>query len=201
MNSFIKWKILKRESAVLKVICRQKMRSSGRQTKRLVNLPMPNRQLKNIFVRSKAKTTRKRKEMTLNNTLLDEWKCPSELSEPAERKTNRLKKNRPEKCLCEQISGLCLLFSSKRVCCHCGARHNQNINLCGTESECASRLWLFSHYIRPNSNGSMTSLHQLDSFASALGSIELKVSFNILKIRYSVSSSTTSLSKNRLLYK
>ena len=40
----------------------------------------------------------------------------------------------------KQISGLCLLFSSKRVCCHCGVRHNHNINLCETELECANRL-------------------------------------------------------------
>ena len=40
----------------------------------------------------------------------------------------------------KQISGLCLLFSSKRVCCHCGARHNHNINLCETELQCANRL-------------------------------------------------------------
>ena len=33
-------------------------------------------------------------------------------SKPAERKTNRLK--RPEKCLCEQISVLCELFSFKK---------------------------------------------------------------------------------------
>lgn len=36
-------------------------------------------------------------------------------------------KKRPEKCLCEQISGLCELFSSKRVCCHCGTRHNDDM--------------------------------------------------------------------------
>lgn len=65
----------------------------------------------------------------------DELKRPSEPSEPAERKTNRLK--RPEKCLCEQISDLCELFSSKRVCCHCGARHNDDMDLCGTDYRCA----------------------------------------------------------------
>ena len=47
----------------------------------------------------------------------DERECPLEPSELAERKTNRLKRKRPEKCLCEQISGLCELFSSKMVCC------------------------------------------------------------------------------------
>ena len=40
----------------------------------------------------------------------------------------------------KQISGLLLLFSSKRVCCHCGARHNADLNLSGTESECVIRL-------------------------------------------------------------
>ena len=50
-------------------------------------------------------------------------------------------KKRPEKCLCEQISGLCVLFSSNRVCCHCGERHNADLNLSGTESECVIRLW------------------------------------------------------------
>ena len=43
--------------------------------------------------------------------------------------------------MCEQISGLCELFSSKKVCCHCGARHNTDLNLSGTESECVIRLW------------------------------------------------------------
>ena len=43
----------------------------------------------------------------------------------------------PEKCLCKQISGLCLLFSSKRVCCHCGARRNTEMDLCGTDDRCA----------------------------------------------------------------
>lgn len=43
--------------------------------------------------------------------------------------------------MCEQISSLCLLFSSNRVCCHCGARHNADLNLSGTESECVIRLW------------------------------------------------------------
>ena len=41
----------------------------------------------------------------------------------------------------KQISGLFLLFSSKRVCCHCGARHNADLNLSGTKSECVIRLW------------------------------------------------------------
>lgn len=62
----------------------------------------------------------------------DERKRPSEPSEPAERKTNRLK--RPEKYLCEQISGY---SASKRVCCHCGAHHNDDMDLCGTDYRCA----------------------------------------------------------------
>lgn len=67
--------------------------------------------------------------------LSDERKRPSEPSEPAERKTNRLK--RPEKYLCEQISGY---SASKRVCCHCGARHNDDMDLCGTVCRCSNRL-------------------------------------------------------------
>ena len=70
----------------------------------------------------------------------DERKCPSEPSELAERKTNRLKR-KDLRSACKQISGLSLLFSSKRVCCHCGARHNIDLNLSGTESECVIRLW------------------------------------------------------------
>lgn len=49
-------------------------------------------------------------------------------------------KKRPEKCLCEQISVLCELFSSKRVCCHCGVRHNADMDLCGTVCRCSNRL-------------------------------------------------------------
>ena len=40
----------------------------------------------------------------------------------------------------KHISGLCLLFSSKRVCCHCGARHNAETDLFGTYFVCANRL-------------------------------------------------------------
>ena len=40
----------------------------------------------------------------------------------------------------KQISGLLLLFSSKRVCCHCGVRHNAEMDLCGTDFVCANRL-------------------------------------------------------------
>ena len=36
----------------------------------------------------------------------------------------------------KQISGLFLLFSSNRVCCHCGARHNAEMGLCGTVYKC-----------------------------------------------------------------
>ena len=32
----------------------------------------------------------------------------------------------------KQISGIFLLFSSKRVCCHCGAHHNAEMDLYGT---------------------------------------------------------------------
>lgn len=40
----------------------------------------------------------------------------------------------------KQISGLFLLFSSNRVCCHCGARHNAETDLFGTDFMCANRL-------------------------------------------------------------
>ena len=40
----------------------------------------------------------------------------------------------------KQISGLCLLFSSKRVCCHCCARQNTEMNLCGMVYRCSNRL-------------------------------------------------------------
>ena len=36
----------------------------------------------------------------------------------------------------KQISGLLLLFSSKKVYCHCGARHNAEMGLCGTVYKC-----------------------------------------------------------------
>ena len=40
----------------------------------------------------------------------------------------------------KQISGLLLLFSSNRVCCHSGARHNAEMDLYGTVCRCANRL-------------------------------------------------------------
>ena len=40
----------------------------------------------------------------------------------------------------KQISGLFLLFSSKRVCCHCGARHNAEMGLYGTDYRCIEKL-------------------------------------------------------------
>ena len=40
----------------------------------------------------------------------------------------------------KQISGLLLLFSSKRVCCHCGAHQNNILDLCGTDFVCANSL-------------------------------------------------------------
>ena len=40
----------------------------------------------------------------------------------------------------KQISGLCLLFSSKRVCCHYGVRHNDEMDLYGTVCRCSNRL-------------------------------------------------------------
>ena len=40
----------------------------------------------------------------------------------------------------KQISGLLLLFSPKRVCSHCGARHNAETDLYGTVCKCSNRL-------------------------------------------------------------
>ena len=75
-----------------------------------------------------------------------ERKCPSAPSEPAERKTNRMKRTALRNA-CKQISGLCLLFSSNRVCCYCDARHNAEMDLCGTDYRCANRLRLFDNHI------------------------------------------------------
>lgn len=66
-------------------------------------------------------------------------KCPSQPSEPAERKEYRLKRTALRNA-CTANLGACLLFSSIRVSTDFGARHNHNINLCGTESECVIRL-------------------------------------------------------------
>ena len=41
-----------------------------------------------------------------------------------------------------QISELVSYSVPIRVSADFGARHNHNINLCGTESECANRLWV-----------------------------------------------------------
>ena len=68
--------------------------------------------------------------------------APSEL---AEQKRYRLKKT--EKCLWEQISGLCPLFSSKGYAAIV-ARHNADFNLSGTESECGIRLWAIGKALR-----------------------------------------------------
>ena len=40
----------------------------------------------------------------------------------------------------KQVSGLFLLFSSKKVCCHCGARQNTEMDLCGMVYRCSNRL-------------------------------------------------------------
>ena len=39
----------------------------------------------------------------------------------------------------KQNSGLFLLFSSKRICCYCGARHNAEMDLYRTDYMCANR--------------------------------------------------------------
>ena len=70
-----------------------------------------------------------------------ERKRPSQPSEPAELKTNRRKETALRNACIANLRA-CLLFSStNRVSADFGARHNHNINLCGTESECAIRLY------------------------------------------------------------
>lgn len=70
----------------------------------------------------------------------DELKRPSESSEPAERKTNRLKR-KDLRSTCVSKSQFFVSYSaSKRVCCHCGARHNDDMDLCGTVCRCSNRL-------------------------------------------------------------
>lgn len=72
--------------------------------------------------------------------LSDERKRPSEPSEPAERKTNRLKR-KDLRSACVSKSQFFVSYSvSKRVCCHCGARHNDDTDLCGTVCRCSNRL-------------------------------------------------------------
>ncbi len=43
-----------------------------------------------------------------------------------------------------------VLFSSKRVCCYCCARHNADLNLGGTESESAIKLCFILYYMESN---------------------------------------------------
>jgi len=70
----------------------------------------------------------------------DELKRPSESSEPAERKTDRLKR-KDLRSTCVSKSQFFVSYSaSKRVCCHCGARHNDDMDLCGTVCRCSNRL-------------------------------------------------------------
>lgn len=70
----------------------------------------------------------------------DELKRPSEPSEPAERKLNRLKR-KDLRSACVSKSQFFVSYSaSKRVCCHCGARHNDDMDLCGTVCRCSNRL-------------------------------------------------------------
>ena len=68
-----------------------------------------------------------------------ERKSPSEPSELTERKTNRLKRKDLRNAY-KLISGLCLLFSFIRVSTDFGARHNDDMDLCGTDFVCANRL-------------------------------------------------------------
>ena len=70
----------------------------------------------------------------------DELKRPSESSEPAERKTNRLKR-KDLRSTCVSKSQFFVSYSaSKRVCCHCGAHHNDDMDLSGTVCRCSNRL-------------------------------------------------------------
>ena len=61
--------------------------------------------------------------------------------------------------ICKQISGLLLLFSSKRVFCHCGAHHNAEMNLSGTENKYAIRLWAIGSYAHDIIRPQLTLLH------------------------------------------
>ena len=70
----------------------------------------------------------------------DERKRPSEPSEPAERKTNRLKRKDLRSACVSKSQFFVSCSASKRVCCHCGARHNDDMDLCGTVCRCSNRL-------------------------------------------------------------
>lgn len=72
----------------------------------------------------------------------DERKCTLKPFELAERNFNRLCRKGLRNAYIINLRA-CLLFSSIRVSTDFGVRHNHNINLCGTESECASRLWFY----------------------------------------------------------
>ena len=73
--------------------------------------------------------------------LSDERKRPSEPSEPAERKTYNRLKRKDLRSACVSKSQFFVSYSvSKRVCCHCGARHNDDTDLCGTVCRCSNRL-------------------------------------------------------------
>ena len=55
-------------------------------------------------------------------------------------KTNRLKR-KDLRSACVSKSQFSVSYSaSKRVCCHCGARHNDEMDLCGMVCRCSNRL-------------------------------------------------------------
>ena len=54
-----------------------------------------------------------------------------------------LKRKSPQKRL-QSVSESLWLFSSNRGCTCCGMLHNSYSDLCGTEIECANRLWSFA---------------------------------------------------------
>ena len=126
-------------SLVLKVICQRKMRSSGKQIKRLVSLPMHNRRLRNISVRSRAKTTGKRKEMTLNDTFSGEQKYVPQCCLALQSGTHTAEKKKPSETLAERFRELAVIRFN-RVCACCGMCHNAEMDLCGTENRYANRL-------------------------------------------------------------
>ena len=71
--------------------------------------------------------------------LSDERKRPSEPSEPA--RSGKLTVWKDLRSACVSKSQFFVSYSvSKRVCCHCGACHNDDMDLCGTVCRCSNRL-------------------------------------------------------------
>ena len=59
---------------------------------------------------------------------------------PAERKTNRLKRKDLRSAWVSKSQVFVSYSVSKRVCCHGGARHNDDTDVCGTVCRCSNRL-------------------------------------------------------------